>query len=160
MCIRDRYGVLTRRMKEKLIPELKKQCNDESVTEEDIDELAEGLFKMSCTPEDFETGKSMLELPEGETAQDIDSLLTVFAEKLNLNEDAGLTVAEESMDEVAEESMDEGVGPMDEDKGDNRKRRSDELDADELGAEESDPKKVKENEGLFGGSPEEYIDLY
>jgi hypothetical protein len=154
------YGVLTRRMKEKLIPELKKQCNDESVTEEDIDELAEGLFKMSCTPEDFETGKSMLELPEGETAQDIDSLLTVFAEKLNLNEDAGLTVAEESMDEVAEESMDEGVGPMDEDKGDNRKRRSDELDADELGAEESDPKKVKENEGLFGGSPEEYIDPY
>jgi hypothetical protein len=147
------YGVLTRRMKEKLIPELKKQCNDESVTEEDIDELAEGLFKMSCTPEDFETGKSMLELPEGETAQDIDSLLTVFAEKLNLNEDAGLTVAEESMDEVAEESMDEGVGPMDEDKGDNRKRRSDELDE-----EEPQPKRVKENqenEGLFGGSPEE-----
>ena len=153
------YGVLTRRMKEKLIPELKKQCNNESVTEEDIDELAEGLFKMTCTPEDFETGKSMLELPEGETAEDIDSLLTVFAEKLNLNEDARLTVAE-PMDDVAEESMDEGVGPMDEDKGDNRKRRSDELDADELGAEESDPKKVKENEGLFGGSPEEYIDSY
>ena len=142
------YGVLTRRMKEKLIPEIKEQCNNESVTEEDIDELAEGLFKMSCTPEDFETGKSMLELPEGETAEDIDSLLTVFAEKLNLNEDAGLAVAVPMMDDVAEESMDE-------DKGVDRKRRSDELDADELGAEESDPKKVKENEGLFGGSPEE-----
>lgn len=143
------YGVLTRRMKEKLIPELTEQCN-QTVTEEDIDELAEGLFKMSCTPEDFDTGKSMLELPEGETAQDIDSLLTVFAEKLNLNEDAGLTVAlpmdevaEESMDEVAEESMDEG----------DRKRGPDELDE-----EEPQPKRVKENqenEGLFGGSPEE-----
>ena len=99
------YGVLTRRMKEKLIPELTEQCN-QSVTEEDIDELAEGLFKMSCTPEDFETGKSMLELPEGETAEDIDSLLTVFAEKLNLNEDAGLTVVE-PMDDVAEESVNE-----------------------------------------------------
>ena len=140
------YGVLTRRMKEKLIPELTEQCN-QTVTEEDIDELAEGLFKMSCTPEDFDTGKSMLELPEGETAQDIDSLLTVFAEKLNLNEDAGLT--------VAEESVNEDVEPMDEDKGVDRKRRSDELDADELGAEEPDPKKVKENEGFFGGSPEE-----
>lgn len=147
------YGVLTRRMKEKLIPELTEHCN-QTVTEEEVDNLAEDLFKMTCTPEDFETGKTMLELPEDETAQDIDSLLTVFAEKLNLNEDAGLTVAE-PMDDVAEESMDEGVGPMDEDKGVDRKRRSDELDADELGAEESDPKKVKENEGLFGGSPEE-----
>ena len=91
--------------------------------EEDIDELAEGLFKMSCTPKDFETGKSMLELPEGETAEDIDSLLTVFAEKLNLNEDAGLTVAE-PMDDVAEESVNE-------DEGVDRKRRSDELDGDE-----------------------------
>ena len=172
-CIKKKlmeYGVLTRRMKEELIPELKEQCNNESVTEEDIDELAEGLFKMSCTPEDFEAGKSMLELPEGETAEDIDSLLTVFAEKLNLNEDAGLAVAvpmmddvaEDSvnegvgpMDEVAEESVNEGVGPMDEDNEVDRKRRSDELDADELGAEEPDPKKVKENEGLFGGSPEE-----
>ena len=152
------YGVLTRRMKEKLIPELTEQCN-QTVTEEEIDNLAEDLFKMSCTPEDFETGKTMLELPEDETAQDIDSLLTVFAEKLNLNEDAGLTVAE-PMDDVAEESVNEDVEPMDEDKGVDRKRRSDELDADELGAEESDPKKVKENEGLFGGSPEEYIDSY
>ena len=142
------YGVLTRRMKEKLIPELTEQCN-QSVTEEDIDELAEGLFKMSCTPKDFETGKSMLELPEGETAEDIDSLLTVFEEKLNLNEDAGLTVAE-PMDDVAEESVNEDVEPMDEDKRVDRKRGSDELDADE-----PDPKKVKENEGLFGGSPEE-----
>ena len=140
------YGVLTRRMKEKLIPELTEQCN-QSVTEEDIDELAEGLFKMSCTPEDFETGKSMLELPEGETAEDIDSLLTVFVEKLNLNEDAGLTVAE-PMDDVAEESVNE-------DEGVDRKRRSDELDGDE-----PEPKKVKENEGLFGGSPEEYIHPY
>ena len=152
------YGVLTRRMKEKLIPELTEQCN-QTVTEEEVDNLAEDLFKMTCTPEDFETGKTMLELPEGETAQDIDSLLTVFAQKLNLNEDAGLTVAE-PMDDVAEESVNEDVEPMDEDKGDNRKRRSDELDADELGAEESDPKKVKENEGLFGGSPEEYIHSY
>jgi hypothetical protein len=135
------YGVLTRRMKEKLIPELTEQCN-QTVTEEELDNLAEDLFKMSCTPEDFETGKTMLELPEDETAQDIDSLLTVFAEKLNLNEDAGLTVAV-PMDEVAEESMDE-------DKGVDRKRGSDELDADE-----PDPKKVKENEGFFGGSPEE-----
>lgn len=142
------YGVLTRRMKEKLIPELTKQCN-QTVTEEEVDNLAEDLFKMSCTPEDFETGKSMLELPEGETAEDIDSLLTVFAEKLNLNEDAGLTVAE-PMDDVAEESMDEvAEESMDEDKGVDRKRGSDELDADE-----PDPKKVKENEGLFGGSPE------
>ena len=78
------YGVLTRRMKEKLIPELTEQCN-QTVTEEEVDNLAEDLFKMTCTPEDFETGKSMLELPEGETAQDIDSLLTVFAEKLNLD---------------------------------------------------------------------------
>ena len=148
------YGVLTRRMKEKLIPELTEQCN-QSVTEEDIDELAEGLFKMSCTPKDFETGKSMLELPEGETAEDIDSLLTVFAEKLNLNEDAGLTVAE-PMDDVAEESMDEvAEESMDEDKGVDRKRGSDELDADE-----PDPKKVKENEGLFGGSPEEYNPMH
>ncbi len=152
------YGVLTRRMKEKLIPELTEQCN-QTVTEEELDNLAEDLFKMSCTPEDFETGKTMLELPEDETAQDIDSLLTVFAEKLNLNEDAGLTVAE-PMDDVAEESVNEDVEPMDEDKGVDRKRRSDELDADELGAEESDPKKVKENEGLFGGSPEEYIHSY
>ena len=91
----------------------------------------------------------MLELPEGETAEDIDSLLTVFAEKLNLNEDAGLTVAE-PMDDVAEESVNEDVEPMDEDKRVDRKRGSDELDADE-----PDPKKVKENEGLFGGSPEE-----
>ena len=115
------YGVLTRRMKEKLIPELTEQCN-QTVTEEELDNLAEDLFKMTCTPEDFETGKSMLELPEGETAEDIDSLLTVFAEKLNLNEDARLTVAE-PMDDVAEESMDEGVGPMDEDKGDNRRKK-------------------------------------
>lgn len=167
-CIKKKlmeYGVLTRRMKEKLIPELTAQC-EQTVTEEDIDELAEGLFKMSCTPEDFERGKSMLELPEDETAQDIDSLLTVFAEKLNLNEDAGLTVAkpmddvaEESMDEVAEESMvevaeepmdDVAEGPMDE--GD-RKRGPGELDENE-----PEPKKVKKDGGLFGifgGSPEE-----
>ncbi len=158
------YGVLTRRMKEKLIPELTTQCN-QTVTEEEIDNLAEDLFKMTCTPEDFETGKSMLELPEGETAEDIDSLLTVFAEKLNLNEDAGLTVAEPMMDDVAEESMDDvepiddvAEGPMDEgaqgpmDEGD-RKRGPGELDENE-----PDLKKVKGNEGLFGivgGSPEE-----
>ena len=147
------YGVLTRRMKEKLIPELTKQCN-QTVTEEEVDNLAEDLFKMSCTPEDFETGKSMLELPEGETAEDIDSLLTVFAEKLNLNEDEGLTVAD-PMDDVAEESVNEDVEPMDEDKGVDRKRGPNELDADELDIEKPDPKKVKENEGLFGGSPEE-----
>ena len=46
------YGVLTRRMKEKLIPELTEKCN-QTVTEEE-DELAEGLFKMNCTPKDFE----------------------------------------------------------------------------------------------------------
>jgi len=143
------YGVLTRRMKEKLIPELTEQCN-QTVTEEELDNLAEDLFKMSCTPEDFETGKTMLELPEDETAQDIDSLLTVFAEKLNLNEDAGLTVAEESMDEVAEESMDQ-------DKGVDRKRGLDDLDS-----VEPEPKRTKENvdeteenNGFFGGSPEE-----
>ena len=140
------YGVLTRRMKEKLIPELTEKCN-QTVTEEEVDNLAEDLFKMTCTPEDFETGKSMLELPEGETAEDIDSLLTVFAEKLNLNEDAGLTVVE-PMDDVAEESVNE-------DEAVDRKRRSDELDGDE-----PEPKKVKENEGLFGGSPEEYIHSY
>ena len=80
------YGVLTRRMKEKLIPELQEQCN-QTVTEEDIDELAEGLFKMSCTPEDFETGKSMLEMPEGEQVDNMDSLLAAFEEKLNLDEE-------------------------------------------------------------------------
>ena len=52
---------------------------------EDIDELAEGLFKMSCTPEDFETGKSLLELPADEQADDMDNLLATFEEKLKLD---------------------------------------------------------------------------
>lgn len=118
------YGVLTRRMKEKLIPELQEQCN-QTVTEEDIDELAEGLFKMSCTPEDFETGKSMLEMPEGEQVDNMDSLLAAFEEKLNLDEE--------------KEKLD-------------TKKRGREDDDEEDEPELKKPKEEEETEELLGGA--------
>ena len=42
---------------------------------------------MNCTPKDFETGKTMLEIPEGVQVDNMDSLLAEFEKKLNLDEE-------------------------------------------------------------------------